>query len=61
MARRKIPNRVEFTARVDKDLLALVDAAVDARAKAQPSFNRTDALHLALTAWVAAESAKGGA
>lgn len=61
MARQKIPNRADFTARVDKDLLAQVDAIVEVRRKSQPSFNRTDALHQALTLWVAAEAAKGGA
>ena len=61
MARPKIPNRAAFSARVDRDLLARVDAAAKARAKSQPSFNRTDALHEALTLWVAREDAKGGA
>lgn len=62
--REKIPNRTTFSARVDKDLLKRVDVATKRRRSGQPSFNRTDALHAALTMWAAAEeadAAKGGA
>lgn len=61
MARPKIPDRAEFTARVPAALLAKVDAAVRGRMEVAPSFTRTDALVEALAAWVAAEAAKGGA
>lgn len=61
--RPKIPNRSQVQTRVPDALIARFDAAVKRAAdlRADPAFNRTDAMLEAMALWIAREDAKGGA
>lgn len=61
--RQKIPNRSQVQTRVPDALIARFDAAVKqaAERRADPAFNRTDAMLEAMALWIAAEAAKRGA
>lgn len=61
--RAKIPDRSQMQTRVPKVVLARFDDQVSrsAERRADPNFNRTDAVLEAMALWIAADAAKGGA